>query len=108
MEFSCPFPIYFNVNYWNKIEFYVKYDYFFSILKWIFQNINCGALPYTDNIIWYWNKMEFYVILWTFMQFYVKFAIFSILKWNFQNINTVIVGLYPALMTSFGDSIQSV
>ncbi len=31
--------IYFNVNYWNKKEFYVKFD-IFSILKWNFQNIN--------------------------------------------------------------------
>ncbi len=30
---------YFNVNYWNKMEFYVKFV-IFSIIKWNFQNIN--------------------------------------------------------------------
>ncbi len=33
------FFVYFNVNYWNKMEIFVKYA-IFSILKWNFQNIN--------------------------------------------------------------------
>ncbi len=38
-NFHVLFPVYFNVNYWNKIEFYVKLA-IFSIIKWNFQNIN--------------------------------------------------------------------
>ncbi len=38
-NFHVLFPVYFNVNYWNKVEFYVKFA-IFSILKWKFQNIN--------------------------------------------------------------------
>ncbi len=39
VELSCTFPVYFNVNYWNKIELYVIIA-IFSILKWYFKNIN--------------------------------------------------------------------
>ncbi len=38
-NFHVLFPVYFIVNYWNKMEFYVKFV-IFSILKWNFQNIN--------------------------------------------------------------------
>ncbi len=38
-NFHVIFPVYFNVNYWNKMEFHVKVA-IFSILKWNFQNIN--------------------------------------------------------------------
>ncbi len=38
-NFHVLFLGYFNVNYWYKMEFYVKFS-IFSFLKWNFQNIN--------------------------------------------------------------------
>ncbi len=38
-NFHVLFPVYFNVNYWNKMELYVKFV-IFSILKWNIQIIN--------------------------------------------------------------------
>ncbi len=62
--FHVLFPGYFNVNYSNKMKFYVKFD-IFCILKWKCQNINrviaglytltaadIGTLCICLNIIW--------------------------------------------------------